>query len=52
MLNQIIESDWKILRELKPLALERLCERALSEVVQLASDTRKGAHGATSPSTS
>ena len=34
MLNQIIESDWRILRELKPIALERFCERALSEVIR------------------
>jgi len=30
--NEISEADWKILRELKPLALERLCSRILIEV--------------------
>ena len=26
------ESDWRVLRELRPRALQRLCERALNEI--------------------
>ena len=29
-MNDIPEADWKILRELKPRALERLCDRILA----------------------
>jgi hypothetical protein len=44
MPDQIREAEWRILRELKPIALERFCERVLSEVSRLASDTDKSAH--------
>jgi hypothetical protein len=44
MLDQIREAEWRILREIKPIALERFCERILSEVSRLASDTDKSAH--------
>ena len=44
MPRQIIESDWKLLRRLEPVALERLCQAILSEVVRLASDTARGGH--------
>jgi hypothetical protein len=44
MAHQIAESDWKLFRQLREMALERFCERALSEVRRLASDTGKGAH--------
>jgi hypothetical protein len=44
MTRQIPESDWKIFRQLHPVALERFCERTLSEVGRLASDTGKSAH--------
>jgi len=33
----ISERDWKVLRKLKPLTLERLCERILMECVEVAS---------------
>lgn len=29
--HEINESDWKVLRRLHPVALERFCERALTE---------------------
>ena len=31
------ESDWKLLSRLKPLALDRLCQRILSQIAELAS---------------
>jgi hypothetical protein len=44
MARDISESDWKLFRQLHPLALHRFCERALSEVGRLASETGKSAH--------
>ncbi|HEV2293233.1 MAG TPA: hypothetical protein VGR35_05215 [Tepidisphaeraceae bacterium] len=44
MLRDIRESDWKVLRELKPLALARYCDRVLTDVVALASDGNQGSH--------
>jgi hypothetical protein len=42
--QQIPESDWKIFRQLQPLALERFCQRVLDEVSQVAADTGKSSH--------
>lgn len=42
-MRAIKESDWKCLRELRPLALERLCARILQEVAQ-ASSTSQSYH--------
>ncbi len=33
MHNSIKESDWKVFRELKDIALERFCQRVLTEVI-------------------
>jgi hypothetical protein len=44
MLRPIVESDWKIFRQLRAIALERFCERLLSDVNRLASDTDKSFH--------
>jgi hypothetical protein len=44
MTREISESDWKIYRPLHPLALERFCERVLSDIGRVASDTEKSAH--------
>ena len=44
MAREISEKDWKLFRRLHPLALERFCERALSEVGRLTADSGKGAH--------
>jgi hypothetical protein len=45
MTRQISESDWKLFRQLHPVALERFCEGVLSELGPLlASDTGKSAH--------
>jgi hypothetical protein len=37
MMRQITESDWKLFRQLQPVALDRFCQRVLSEVGGLAS---------------
>ena len=44
MAREIGESDWKLLRQLHPAALDRFCGRVLSEVGRLASDTGKSSH--------
>jgi hypothetical protein len=44
MSDRISEAEWRILRELRPIALERFCERVLSEISRLASETDKSAH--------
>lgn len=44
MSRDINESDWKLLRELFPVALERLCGRILEEIRRIDADTTKGAH--------
>lgn len=38
------ESDWKVLRELKPVALDRFTERILSELSAISADTTKTNH--------
>jgi hypothetical protein len=43
-MGDIPESDWKKLRKLVPLALERFCERVLSELAVLVADSNKGWH--------
>ena len=42
MSQEISEREWKILRELKPIALDRFCQRVLAEVDRIATDTSKG----------
>jgi hypothetical protein len=44
MTRQIKEADWKVFRELHPIALGRFCEMILSEVGRLAAETGKDAH--------
>jgi len=44
MSDRISEADWRVLRELKPIALERFCERIISEIAVLTSDTGKSYH--------
>jgi hypothetical protein len=38
------ESDWKLFRQLQPLALDRFCQRVLAEVARLAADTGRSSH--------
>jgi hypothetical protein len=42
--NAIRESDWRHLRDLKPVALDRFCSRILAEVETASSDQGKTAH--------
>ncbi len=44
MMRDIPESDWKLLRQLHPLALDRFCQRVLSEVARLSSATEVNPH--------
>ena len=44
MSRAISEPDWKLFRQLQPLALERFCQRVLEEVGRLAADTGKTSH--------
>ena len=38
MARAINESDWRLFRKLEPIALDRFCERVLSEINQISSD--------------
>ena len=44
MSQDIPESDWKVLRQIHPVALERYCQKVLKEIAQVAADTTEGAH--------
>ena len=38
------ESDWKVFRQLRTVALDRFCERVLSEIAGISSDSKKTLH--------
>jgi hypothetical protein len=42
--RDIPEADWKVFRQLQPLALERFCERVLSEIRDASSVSGQTAH--------
>jgi hypothetical protein len=44
MLRTIVEADWKVLRRLHPLALERFCERVLAEIDPVIQVRAQSAH--------
>jgi len=44
MTRQIKETDWKLLRQMHPIVLERFCQRALSEVQSISTDSAKSFH--------
>jgi hypothetical protein len=44
MAYTISESDWRLFRQLRPIALERFCQRVLSDVEKLAQDGAKTGH--------
>jgi hypothetical protein len=44
VLRTIAEADWKVLRRLHPLALERLCERVLAEIEHVMDNSTQSAH--------
>lgn len=43
-MKQIREPDWKRLRDLKPIALDRFCSRVLDGIQQAFSDSGAGSH--------
>jgi hypothetical protein len=44
MTRQISEADWKVFRQLHQIALDRFCERVLSEINKIASGSEGSAH--------
>ena len=44
MAREIPESDWKVLRRLHPLALERFCERVLAEIEHAKNKNARSSH--------
>lgn len=44
MNNRIKESDWKIFKELRPLALQRYCERVMGDVDKIIHVSERDAH--------
>jgi hypothetical protein len=44
MLCDIKESDWKVFRRLREIALERFCQRALAEMQYVATEPEKTSH--------
>jgi hypothetical protein len=44
MIQRIAESDWKRFRQLRTVALERFCQKILSEVESAAADDSKNFH--------
>ena len=38
------ESDWQVFRELRPIALERLCERILQQLGNISADDSQSKH--------
>lgn len=42
--RDISEADWRHLRRLKPVALDRFCQRVLAEVTTLAAEGSSSAH--------
>jgi hypothetical protein len=45
MFDRISETDWKIFKPVRELALERFCERVLAEAERIRADTGKSQHG-------
>ncbi len=44
MLRDISESDWKVFRRLREVALERFCHRALAQMQYVATEPEKTSH--------
>jgi len=44
MTADLPESDWRLFRQVREVALERLCKRALEEVENVAGDSRRTHH--------
>lgn len=44
MSREIKESDWKLLRQISPVALERFCRRILEEIERIGAENAKSYH--------
>jgi hypothetical protein len=44
VLHSIAETDWKMLRRVHPLALERFCERVLAEIEGVTHNAAQSSH--------
>jgi hypothetical protein len=44
MSRDIAESDWKVLRKLHPIALDRFCRRIVEEIESVAADSTPSHH--------
>jgi hypothetical protein len=44
MSRDIPESDWKLFRQLHPIALGRYCQQVLDEIARIAADTKETPH--------
>ena len=44
MLREIKEADWKLLKQMVPVALERFCQRILGELDRIGADSTKSHH--------
>ena len=44
MSRDILESDWKLLRKMHPIALERFCRRILVEIERISSESARSCH--------
>jgi hypothetical protein len=42
--HDVPESDWKVFRGLREMAVQRFCQRVLEEIVQLTRDASRGHH--------
>lgn len=43
-MREVSESDWKVLRRLHPIALDRYCQHVLEEIEQLSSALSESPH--------
>src|SRR5450432_590571 len=44
MRTEIRESDWKVFRQVHPVAVNRFCEKVLRDIMSIASDATRAAH--------
>lgn len=43
-MSQVSEADWKVLRDLRPVALERFCQGVMAEVERISTDQTQSNH--------
>jgi hypothetical protein len=44
LMHEILESDWKIFKRLRPVALDRFCERVLGDIARISADAGQSRH--------